>query len=461
MQSFLFFLLVALPGFCKAQVEIFGLSFWDSPKLEIYELDNHLSKEKNFLATVEPDSMGIFKTLIELNEISTLQICDEQRCGFIYAQPKTRYLIELPYDNNLENYNETQREIELFFYKLDSNDINYQILGFEAWMDNYLADIYPLKDIKSNEFIIKIMEFKNEAARVYENIENPFLLNYIKYSIGLTIDNFSIVGGPSKEDKYDFYLQNDTIDYSQPKLIEYAQQFYQAYEAQVNQLIGQEINYAFAASNASQLISALMKDPYIYNQNWAEFVALELILAYDQQNRIEKQQSIKMLEDLSFYGQQPGLRKAAAYFLKSKNKLSNGQYLQRGHLEKDLGLLLNQDELLYLHHYVPGNQKCINEMEALKRFVARYNGKVQVISFFSDEIQWTNADNKAFEAVTWQRTILPKTDTLWELLDWGAAPGYVLTDENLKILELNALGPLPNARTQTIDLTIQQYLSNH
>jgi len=95
-------------------------------------------------------------------------------------------------------------------------------------------------------------------------------------------------------------------------------------------------------------------------------------------------------------------------------------------------------------------------MAALKRLAERYKNKLQIITFFPSEATWTTADKKAFEGANWQRLDLPKTDVLWQQLGWVSAPSYILLDAQLKVLYLDALGPLPNARTQTIDLILSQ-----
>ncbi len=457
----LFFICIfALCSSFEAQVQLRGLSFWNEASLDIYQIDNHLSQQKTWLQRVNPDSMGIFNAQLDLQTISTLQICSSNKCALFYTQPKGRYLIELPEVEQQTFYNQDQQDVELLFYQLDTNDINYRILGFEAWMDNYIADIYQLKDIRSNEFILKVLAFKAETAMVYGEESNVFLRDYIKYSVGLTIDNFSVIGGPSKDDKYNFYLQTDSVDYAQPKLIEYAQLFYENYDSQVELKVRNALDISIQANSLDGLIKALQQDPYIYNVAWAEFVALVIILEGEQTNRIPKEQALELLMKLSKEGQQKGLRDAAAYFWLEKSKLGNGQTWSRSYVEKQLDLRLEPNQYLYLHHYIPGNQKCIAEMAALKRLAERYKNKVQIITFVQEDAIWTNADNKAFEGAKWQRLDLPKTETLWQQLGWKNSPAYILLDPQLKVLYLDALGPLPNARTQTIDLIFSQLFSN-
>lgn len=459
--KYLFFIYILVSTFpFWAQVQLRGLSFWNEPTLDIYQIENQLSQQKKWLLQVTPDSMGIFNAQLELKQITTLQICGSNKCALLYTQPKGRYLIELPEVAQQTFYNQDQQEIELLFYQLDTTDINYRILGFEAWMDNYIADIYQLKDIRSNEFIVKVLAFKAETAMVYGQETNSFLRDYIKYSVGLTIDNFSVIGGPSKDDKYNFYLQTDSVDYQQPKLIEYAQFFYENYDSQVDQKVRNAVEIALQTSSLDALLRALQQDPYIYNASWAEFVALELILEYEQTNRLQKELALDLLSTLSKNGQQQGLREAASYFWLEKSKLSNGQTWSKTYVEKQLGLRLEPKQYIYLHHYIPGNQKCIAEMAALKRLAERYKNKVQIITFVQSEATWSTADKKAFEGANWQRLDLPKTATLWQQLGWKNAPTYILLDPQLKVLYLDALGPLPNARTQTIDLILSQLVQD-
>jgi hypothetical protein len=459
-KHLLFMSMLVLCSSFEAQVQLRGLSFWNEATLDIYQIDNQLSQQKTFLQRVSPDSMGIFNAQLDLQTLSTLQICSSNKCALFYTQPKGRYLIELPEVEQQTFYNQDQQDVELLFYQLDTNDINYRILGFEAWMDNYIADIYQLKDIRSNEFILKVLAFKAETAMVYGEESNAFLRDYIKYSVGLTIDNFSVIGGPSKVDKYNFYLQTDSVDYAQPKLIEYAQLFYENYDSQVELKVRNAIDISIQANSLEGVIKALQQDPFIFNVAWAEFVALAIILEGEQSKRIPRVLALELLMKLSKEGQQKGLRDAAAYFWLEKSKLGNGQTWSRSYVEKQLGLRLEPNQYIYLHHYIPGNQKCIAEMAALKRLAERYKNKVQIITFVQSDAIWTNADNKAFEGAKWQRLDLPKTATLWQQLDWKSSPAYILLDPQLKVLYLDALGPLPNARTQTIDLIFSQLFSN-
>ncbi|MFM8596329.1 MAG: hypothetical protein ACKOBN_04440 [Flavobacteriales bacterium] len=437
-----------------AQVKVRGLSFWNSPVLTVYQTTNYLSNERTKLFDVEPDSIGIFEFEWQTTEIEQLQICSNDFCSWFFVQPKGRYIIELPNEVQTPSLAQ-QQEVELLFYKLDTLDINYRILGFEAWMDQYISEIYQLKDLRSNEFISKIRAFKNETAAVYNQDTSVFLKDYIKYSVGLTIDNFSVIGGPTKEDKFGFYLSEDSVNFKQPKLLEYAKGFYQNYFDQLDQA---NRNLATAALNNldfKQFIAAYKTDPYIYNLAWAEFVAFLSVTELQQNQKISPAVAVSFYEQFASAAQQLALRQAARKMLLQLNELKVGKYVSYRILSEQLGVELPR-KIVCLHYYQPGNQKCISEILALQKVADRQQQVLQIITIYPESGTWSKADTKAFEKVKWPVVGLKADAALWSLLGWQSAPAYILIDREQVVRYMPALGPLPNGNGQTIDTQILQ-----
>jgi len=437
-----------------AQVEVRGLSFWKSPTLNVYHTTNYLSNERTPLFEVTPDSIGIFQFEWNTSSIEQLQICSNDRCSWFYVQPNGHYIIELPDDTGIPSLAE-QKEVELLFYKLDTLDINYRILGFEAWMDQYISEIYQLKDIRSNEFISKIRAFKSETAAIYHQDGSKFLKDYIKYSIGLTIDNFSVIGSPSKEDKYSFYLSTDSVDFKQPKLIEFSETFYQNYFDQLEQENHITAQNALKNSNCNQYVEAFKSDPYIFNEKWAEYVAF---LSIDELLKSQLITDAFALDMYNYFGksaQQIALRDAAKFRWKQLNQLKIGKKVAFEFLNSELGIEL-PNKIICLHFFQPGNQKCISEIAALQKVAERHQQYLQIISIYPDQFNWTKADLKAYEKVKWPKVALPPTSKLWTMLSWQSAPAYLLIDREQVVRFMPALGPIPNGIGQTIDTQIIQ-----
>lgn len=437
-----------------AQVKVRGLSFWNSPSLSIYHTTNYLSNERTLLLEVKPDSIGIFQFEWNTPTIEQLQICSNDRCSWFYVQPNGRYIIELPDDAGIPSL-AAQKEVELLFYKLDTFDINYRILGFEAWMDQYVSEIYQLKDLRSNEFISKIRAFKNETAAVYNQDSSVFLKDYIKYSVGLTIDNFSVIGGPTKEDKFSFYLSEDTLNYKQPKLLEYARAFYQNYFDQLDQTNRNLATLALSNLDYRQLIAAFEADPYIHNTTWAEFVAFLSISELQQNQKISAAMATTFYGHFASNAQQNDLRKAAQHHVIKLNRLKVGKQVSYNYLSAQLQTNL-PNKIICLHFFQPGNQKCISEIAALQKVAERHQDVLQIITIYPSQNSWSKADTKAFEKVKWPLIGLNPDDTLWDLLSFQSAPSYILLDRNQVVRFMPALGPIPNGSGQTMDTQILQ-----
>lgn len=91
----------------------------------------------------------------------------------MYIQPNSTYFIDIPIDGQITQFI-SNNEIEMVFYRLDSNDINYKILGFEAWMDSYLSEIFVLKENQPGEFIKKIAAFKKKSMMSIQKTPHSF-----------------------------------------------------------------------------------------------------------------------------------------------------------------------------------------------------------------------------------------------------------------------------------------------
>jgi len=66
----------------------------------------------------------------------------------------------VPEKDAFEPYRPEGNVIEVTFFDLDSNDINFKILQFQRWSDEFISSYYHLKNIQPIEFAKKMDEFK-------------------------------------------------------------------------------------------------------------------------------------------------------------------------------------------------------------------------------------------------------------------------------------------------------------
>ena len=168
----------------NAQVIINGFSDLPTTTIEVFEIEDYITKTEKKIVEAKVDEKGRFRLIFSCKEIKKIIIRLNKNYSWMYVQPNITYFIEIPKDGQVTNF-ELNNETEMLFFNLDSNDINYKILGFEAWMDEYLSDIYILKDLKPAEFTEKIKLFKKEVNDVYNVDTSSYFKNYLKYSIGI------------------------------------------------------------------------------------------------------------------------------------------------------------------------------------------------------------------------------------------------------------------------------------
>ena len=202
----LLFLSLSISG--MSNTKIFG-SAPNATNQYVYvsEIEDYLTNTESIIYTTSVNEKGQF--LIELNnsDIEEVVIRIKNSYAHLYVQNDTKYFIEFPEESiDAINYF-SGSETEILFFNLDSTDINYKILGFEAWMDDVMADLYILKDVEPTKFIDGVLKFKAEVQKEYANDTSMFFKDYVRYSLGKTIDNIYYFGAPSKETKYDFFIK--------------------------------------------------------------------------------------------------------------------------------------------------------------------------------------------------------------------------------------------------------------
>ena len=159
----------------KVFAEVIINGYCDFPKatISLFEIEDYITKTEKKISETEVDEKGNFRLNFSSNGIKKIILRLNSNFTWMYVQPNGTYFIDIPIDGQITQFI-SNNEIEMVFYRLDSNDINYKILGFEAWMDNYLSDIYILKDKQPGEFVQKIAAFKKEVNDVYSKDTSLF-----------------------------------------------------------------------------------------------------------------------------------------------------------------------------------------------------------------------------------------------------------------------------------------------
>lgn len=437
-----------------SQAAIAGLTYYNGPKSEmrVYKISDFLSMNEELIGSAKISESGRFNMSVPCTNIQKIVLRYDDKFAGMYIQPNAKYNIVFGDKDATVTGFKDANETEMMFFKLDTNDINYKILGFEAWMDSSVADFFYLRDVKPGDFVQKISSFKREVNEFYAAEKEPYFLKYVKYSVAGIIDNFQFVGAMSYDEKFKTYFENETIDLTHEKYMEYFDRFFEKYYFVSEKPIRDAIYDAVIRSNPQQFLQALELDPYLKNKELRNVIALKIIRDEINSKVLPRTNLVTLLKELESAFINKELGKCAHALFEMFNELQNGQKVPNFQFTEKISLYNFAGKTVYLHFFDPRNQRCIAEIGALKKIQEKYKDYVTLISIYKTPLDGFNAtDKRNIELLTWARIELVAEHPVWKTLKIPTFPYYILLDEQLQLKASPALSPTPNGSYDTIE----------
>ena len=451
MKSKILFFLILLNQQLKAQIIINGFCDFPNTTISLFEIEDCITKKEKKISETEVDAKGNFKLIFSSNEIKKIILRINSNFTWMYVQPNSSYFIDIPQDGQITQF-KTNNEIEMVFYKLDGKDINYKILGFEAWMDSYLAEIFVLKENQPGEFIQKIAAFKKEVNDVYSKDTSLFFRTYLKYSIGLTIDNINFISAPSEADKFNFYIKDTPILIKNDKYVEYLYSFYENYYYQLDQELRKLLDNSIRNYDLENCIRILKKDPYIQTEELAELILIMII----NQGELPPKISSNLLKTIYEKSNYPKHSTIAKNSLLKVDEINIGDIFPNIDLDikNQYSLQMLKGKPIYIHCFDPKNQKSVTEISALLKLYEQYGKYIHIISVYSKPNEdFSIAEQRSLNLIKWKKFELKPNEKSWEILNIPSFPYYLFLDKDFVLLAAPALSPSPNGSYETIEKT--------
>ena len=449
MKNTIIILLTLLSHSVFAEVIINGYCDFPKATISLFEIEDYITKTEKKISETEVDEKGNFRLNFSSNSIKKIILRLNSNFTWMYVQPNSTYFIDIPIDGQITQFI-SNNEIEMVFYRLDSNDINYKILGFEAWMDNYLSDIYILKDKQPGEFVQKIAAFKKEVNDVYSKDTSLFFRSYLKYSIGLSIDNINFISAPSEEDKFEFYIKDSPILINNDKYIEYLYSFYENYYYKLDQNLRTQLNNYIINYDHVNCIKTLNKDPYIQSEELSELILLIMI----NQGVFSSKISNNLLNIINEKSNYPIHSIIAKNSLLKKDEIKIGDIFPNIELDikNKYSLQMMKGKPIYIHCFDPKNQKSISEISALLKLNEKYEKYINIISVYSKPKEYFSiSEQRNLDLIKWRKFELEPSEKSWKILNIPSFPYYLFLDKDLVLLASPALSPSPNGSYETIE----------
>ena len=459
-MKFLVSVLLFIPLWSLSKTQIFGtaqnsVGEW----IYLYEIEEFFTKSERYIQKFQTTEKNRFYFEIEQEEVKRYVIRINNSYSELYLEPNGSYKIVFPEESVEVIPYFSGREMELLFLELDSTDINYKILGFEAWLDDELADLYLLKDVDPPKFIDGILKFKMDVLDAYKEEKSEYFKNHIKYVLGKTIDNINYFGGPNELEKFNFYIREQEVLYNLPSYIDYFKDFYSGVFLKLNKKSKQGVLFGLNEANGDILVRGLLSDSIIPNVQIAEMVALELIKSEYPKGNIPQNNLIKSAKFIELNSSYEQNKIIAKNIQKQFYSLAAGDALPTIYLP-DQKVLGNTNKYQYIHFFDPSNPKSLAETSALKALYAKYKNNIDFVTIYLE----SKSSNERFkqrilEEIVWPTYGLNYYHPIWKILNVGTFPYYILINKELNIESIPALGPIPNGVYETIDKTFHELLN--
>ena len=451
----LLFLFITSSHLILASTKIYGSTPTESNQFVfVFAIEDFLTGAESIIHTTTVNEKGQFLIELEDQGIRKIVIRIKNSYTQLYIQNNSTYYIEFPEESiDVINYF-TGSETEILFFNLDSTDINYKILGFEAWMDDEMADLYLLKDVEPVKFIDGVLKFKAQVQSEYANDTSSYFKDYVKYSLGINIDNIYYFGAPSKITKYNFFIKNNPILYQNPAYMGYINDFYDKYLFQLNNDIRTPLIQSVYDKNAFNMVKAISFDSLIPSQEFAELIALKIIQQEYKSNRLPKNNLILLTQQIRNNSTNSQNKVIAENLIDDFYTIIEGDAFPIMNLTKEIQLKPAINRYLYLHFVDPENPNSLSEISALRRLYEKYNTHIDFVSIYINQgVVSSEFAQRVISGIKWEVYGLNYEHPIWRSLNIGSFPYYILVKDNLKIIGLPALGPTPNGVYETIEKT--------
>lgn len=448
-------LIVLLQSFSfVAQVSIKGIAVNPGSKFQIGMKTDYISNEEVILEETISDSLGRFNFSVDLKNIEKLFIKNGNLIGYLYAQPKGKYYIE--FSNSGFSKFGSENEVELVFIQLDTLDINYKILTFEHWLDQSLNILYPLKEKNSGEFLNEVKKFRSAVNDIYKAENNLFFLDYVKYTLGMNIEELQDFASPSEIDKFSFYLEDIPIKWRNDKFFGFVSNFYDKYFYQQSLEKRQEFMHLIEIGNVKPLLNILENDDLIGSAQLAEVMCIYMLSDLYFDRVIPRNTILNFLYNFSKLEIDSEITSVAQRLFNKLNVLDAGDKLPLYTL-KNTDLTQLGGKPIYIQFFNPSNKKCIAELAAMKKLYKNYGAYIHFLTIYEEQSSFSKLENTYLDQITWDKTSAEANHPIWKDLNVSGFPYYVYVLPNQIIANINTLSPSPNGEYETIEKTLFEY----
>jgi len=434
--------------------------------IELYGIVDYFSMKQTLLGKTQVKEDSTFSLIVEIPATQKVIVQANNNKAYMYVQPGGNYSVFMPERDKYDPYRPNGNQVEITFFDLDSADINYKILGFERWIDDFIGNYFYLKDVKPMEFGKALDLFKANVEKAYQSDTSSYFKTFVKFSIA-GLDNIQFAGERNRYEKHDFYIKYSPVSYDNDAYMEYIIGFYQNLMPRLSSETNQAVYEGILAASPTKIMQALGGEYTLINTRIREMIMLKALTEvyysddYPQTNIITIMDSVKTNALFKSNGIIAGNLMDRLTELVPGGKAPDFSFKDS---EGSFVTLANfKDKHLYIHFYDPNSIENQKEVPLLIELYGKYNSSVQFITVYKDQELDKDATN-VLSTIKWPVYKVASENGIWKKYKIESYPYYTLVDAAGYVVMSPALGPTPNGQYQTIDYTffnIQKAILNH
>jgi len=255
--------------------------------ITVYQIEDYFSMNEVRLGSAIVGADSTFTISFYSSETQKVVIrATNKNKSIMYVQPRMIYDIYLPDKDKYEPYRPNGNSVEVTFFNLDSTEINYKILQFQRWMDEFISNYYHLKNVKPMEFSTKLDEFKSLVEKRYAlddtttvktlSEHERFFSTFVRFSIA-SLDNIQHAADRNRYEKHDFYLKHAPVEYRNDAYMGYISTFYEKMMPRLSNETNNGVYLALLKSSPTLIMRALGSEYTLINMRLREMVMIKML----------------------------------------------------------------------------------------------------------------------------------------------------------------------------------------
>ncbi len=461
--TLLFALILVLCSFSFGQERIVSITGYApayvGKEISIHQIEDYYSDREIKLGagTVKADSSFTIQFFAEETQRITLRALNNY--GWMYIEPGSAYEVFVPEENPYDATVKSGNQVELSFFNLQPSDINYKILSFQRWTDEFLGYNLALKNSNPKRFSEKLDTFKMYVEKSYKLDSSIFFLTYVRFSIA-ELDEIEFKGSRNRFEKYDFYIKNSPVFYANDAYMHYVKKYFTNMIPRLSNEANNEVYLGVLKSSPTLVMKALGSEYTMSNLRLREMVMMQALSEVFYSDDFPQTNILTIFDSLSERALFKENRIIAKNLIERVTELVPGTKTPEFVLIDANGKAKThadyRGKYLYIQFYDPKSLSNKLEMIILQELHKKYINDIQFLTIVLDDGNLTEEETESLKSINWEYYRRPAKDDFMKKFKIQNYPNYILIDVSGYIVQSPALAPTPNAQYETIDKTFFQ-----